>query len=202
MGIDTSYLMHYGVRGQKHGRRRYQNEDGSYTEEGRIHYGIGDKMRNADSREVYSGHVGENGNLNKAGMHHIKLMEDMKQDAKTRKARYGMQALVANGGAAVSALTMAGGLTMAAAPILAKVSPRARQIVHDLGISVTGDSGKKLVVGGLALAGAGATGLAKALPAATEINTTYRRARLDYKKSNKSLKAYNNVLKGYNNEQH
>lgn len=37
-----SYLMHYGVSGQKHGVRNYQNEDGSLTPEGREHYGVGD----------------------------------------------------------------------------------------------------------------------------------------------------------------
>lgn len=38
----ADYLAHYGVKGQKHGKRRWQNEDGSLTEEGRIHYGVGD----------------------------------------------------------------------------------------------------------------------------------------------------------------
>ena len=31
-------LYHHGVQGQKWGTRRYQNEDGSLTEEGKIHY--------------------------------------------------------------------------------------------------------------------------------------------------------------------
>lgn len=31
-------LYHFGIPGQKHGRRRYQNEDGSLTEEGRERY--------------------------------------------------------------------------------------------------------------------------------------------------------------------
>lgn len=35
-------LLHYGVKGQKHGRRRYQNYDGSLTPEGRIRYGYDD----------------------------------------------------------------------------------------------------------------------------------------------------------------
>lgn len=39
----ADYIAHYGVQGQKWGKRRYQNEDGSLTEEGRSHYGIGDK---------------------------------------------------------------------------------------------------------------------------------------------------------------
>lgn len=34
-------LAHHGVKGQKHGIRRYQNEDGSLTAAGREHYGVG-----------------------------------------------------------------------------------------------------------------------------------------------------------------
>lgn len=33
-----TYLIHYGIPGQKWGERRWQNEDGSLTEEGYIHY--------------------------------------------------------------------------------------------------------------------------------------------------------------------
>lgn len=40
---DTLY--HHGIKGQKWGIRRYQNEDGSLTSEGRRHYGYGDKLR-------------------------------------------------------------------------------------------------------------------------------------------------------------
>lgn len=32
----TTYLQHYGISGQKKGTRRYQNEDGTYTEEGKV----------------------------------------------------------------------------------------------------------------------------------------------------------------------
>ena len=39
---EEMYIEHHGVKGQKHGVRRYQNEDGSLTPEGRIHYGVGD----------------------------------------------------------------------------------------------------------------------------------------------------------------
>lgn len=42
MTYETNMLMHYGVKGQKHGIRRYQNEDGTLTAEGRDHYGVGD----------------------------------------------------------------------------------------------------------------------------------------------------------------
>ena len=40
---DTLY--HHGIKGQKWGVRQYQNEDGSLTAAGRIHYGYGDKER-------------------------------------------------------------------------------------------------------------------------------------------------------------
>lgn len=36
------YLIHYGIKGQKWGERRWQYEDGSLTPEGRIHYGVGE----------------------------------------------------------------------------------------------------------------------------------------------------------------
>lgn len=34
-------LYHHGTKGQKWGRRRYQYENGSLTDEGRVHYGVG-----------------------------------------------------------------------------------------------------------------------------------------------------------------
>lgn len=43
-------LYHHGVEGQKHGVRRWQNEDGSLTPEGYIHYGYGKK----DAREKHN----------------------------------------------------------------------------------------------------------------------------------------------------
>lgn len=41
--LSDDELMHYGIEGQKWGVRRWQNEDGSLTEEGRIHYGYNSK---------------------------------------------------------------------------------------------------------------------------------------------------------------
>jgi hypothetical protein len=38
----NEYIVHYGVKGQRWGDRRFQNEDGSLTEEGRRHYGVGE----------------------------------------------------------------------------------------------------------------------------------------------------------------
>lgn len=38
---DKNQLEHYGVKGQRWGERRYRNEDGTLTAEGREHYGVG-----------------------------------------------------------------------------------------------------------------------------------------------------------------
>ena len=39
--MDGGYLIHYGVKGQQHGVRRYQNKDGTWTEEGKVRRRIG-----------------------------------------------------------------------------------------------------------------------------------------------------------------
>lgn len=39
--VHVDELSHHGVKNQKWGRRRWQNPDGSYTQAGRVHYGIG-----------------------------------------------------------------------------------------------------------------------------------------------------------------
>lgn len=39
---ESDSLAHYGIEGQKWGVRRYQNEDGTLTEEGKRRYGSGD----------------------------------------------------------------------------------------------------------------------------------------------------------------
>lgn len=54
-----SYLIHYGVPNQKWGVRRYQNEDGSLTPEGREHYGYGSER---DNRKLFK-------QVNRAGKH-------------------------------------------------------------------------------------------------------------------------------------
>ena len=46
------YLAHYGVKGMKKGDRRWQNEDGSLTAEGYIHYGINRRDPNARIEEA------------------------------------------------------------------------------------------------------------------------------------------------------
>ena len=47
-------LYHHGVKGQKWGERRWQNEDGSLTSAGREHYGYGEaRSRVASAKAAY-----------------------------------------------------------------------------------------------------------------------------------------------------
>ena len=57
--IQTSFtdwengLKHFGVKGMKHGQRRFQNPDGSLTALGRQHYGVnGERSRGGVSRDL------------------------------------------------------------------------------------------------------------------------------------------------------
>ncbi len=42
---EVTYIAHHGIKGQKWGVRRYQNKDGSYTDEGRRRRGLSPKKR-------------------------------------------------------------------------------------------------------------------------------------------------------------
>lgn len=48
-GLGSPYLMHHGVKGQKWGKRQWQNADGSLTPAGRAHYGYGEPAKEKNS---------------------------------------------------------------------------------------------------------------------------------------------------------
>lgn len=50
---DTNYLAHHGILGQKWGVRRYQNEDGTLTPEGKEHYGYSKESKHESSTETH-----------------------------------------------------------------------------------------------------------------------------------------------------
>ena len=81
--VEHGYLIHYGVKGQKKGQRRFQNEDGSYTEEGKAHYGIGEGRQNSGKSE------GIKLNMDKQGMYGV--MKNKRQMRRYLKDSANMQ---------------------------------------------------------------------------------------------------------------
>jgi len=45
-------LQHWGIKGMKWGVRKYQNKDGSLTDEGRRHYGVGEPRDSAQAAKI------------------------------------------------------------------------------------------------------------------------------------------------------
>lgn len=74
--VFDDYLEHHGIKGQKWGVRRYQNEDGSLTEEGKIRYrglskSVGTSllgMNNFIGRTVFTSALTERGSAERAQM--------------------------------------------------------------------------------------------------------------------------------------
>ena len=65
--FDSDYLEHHGIKGQKWGVRRFQNLDGSYTEDGKVRYGISGSSNKSDKTSMINEpkqdkHVNSDGN--------------------------------------------------------------------------------------------------------------------------------------------
>ena len=82
-------LYHHGIKGQKWGVRRFQNEDGSYTEAGRKRYGIQQdgSMSSKGAKKWYKDHY--IGMLNK----HIKYLDeyDRTDEGRKKQEAYGRE---------------------------------------------------------------------------------------------------------------
>lgn len=84
-----SYLAHYGILGQHWGRRRWQNEDGTLTPEGREHYGIKMQRLN-DQRDKIQARVDKV--VAKVSTPRMARLEAKRLDLETKKARYAVDA--------------------------------------------------------------------------------------------------------------
>lgn len=80
---NDNYLIHYGVKGQKWGERRYRNEDGTLTAEGREHYGIG-KMN--DTKRYFGGGNLRRGFANWRAERHAQNLQKANAEGNKKKA--------------------------------------------------------------------------------------------------------------------
>ena len=91
-----SYLVHHGIKGQKWGIRRYQNDDGTLTEAGKKHYGYDLDINDTSRSNIAKIRLGEakrrldNAKLNNAGvMEKLKLKANVK--AAKKAVKFGKQ---------------------------------------------------------------------------------------------------------------
>lgn len=84
---DDSELYHHGILGQKWGVRRFQNPDGSLTEEGRERYSSGEKKKSAVTKIKEAAHERTVKRAIKTGKGLEKLSDDELNDALNRRTK-------------------------------------------------------------------------------------------------------------------
>ncbi len=104
--VYEDYLAHHGVQGQKWGIRRFQNEDGTYTSEGRIHYDIGDPRMPGQNQN-------QNSNTNRSATSNVMNRPPVKSVANETEEEY--QSRQRRLDITRKILFAAGGVTLAAA---------------------------------------------------------------------------------------
>jgi hypothetical protein len=77
-------LYHHGIQGQKWYRRRYQNEDGSWTSEGRLRYGKGEAKASHDLK-VYKANLTSSRKQHKDTLYQKEERNRIRELAKTNK---------------------------------------------------------------------------------------------------------------------
>ena len=85
---EDNYLAHHGIKGQRWGIRRFQNEDGSLTEEGKKHYNISDGGNRKLDRKFHKDmnklrKIDENANVSIQKAKYKHLNEQAKKEAKS-----------------------------------------------------------------------------------------------------------------------
>ena len=80
-------LYHWGIKGQRHGVRRYQNPDGSLTPEGKIRYGVGDPDNSEDYSNARSKSVRQMSNAElKSALDRVRMEDDYKRLTAVQKS--------------------------------------------------------------------------------------------------------------------
>ena len=85
---EDNYLVHHGIKGQKWGVRRFQNEDGTLTEAGKKHYNISDGGNRKLDRKFHRDmnklrKIDENADISVQKAKYKHLNEQAKKEAKS-----------------------------------------------------------------------------------------------------------------------
>lgn len=111
--MNNVYLAHHGIKGQKWGVRRYQNKNGSYTNEGKRRYGSGSKIALSPNKRYANFTDEEISNRVKRRQNEIKLEELEMQSSIPIGIRY--VGGILKSGAAKGLTVVVGGVTFALA---------------------------------------------------------------------------------------
>jgi len=72
----SNYIIHYGIKGQRHGIRRFQNEDGSLTPAGKDRYQTKSGVEVSFDEAEIGGGGGNNSNKNKSNKKSSSISSD------------------------------------------------------------------------------------------------------------------------------
>lgn len=85
--MDNNELYHFGIPEMKWGNRRYQNEDGSLTDEGRVHYGYGAKRTGGFASKLKANHAAKVAQKKKEKAQKARLEKARKAREKAKKEK-------------------------------------------------------------------------------------------------------------------
>ena len=87
MNIEEDFLAHHGIKNQKHGVRRFQNLDGSLTEEGRKRYGVGPPRDSKEAKKNKAKLAKEEKRSEKKAARAAKIAEKRQFNAEEQKTK-------------------------------------------------------------------------------------------------------------------
>lgn len=100
------YLVHHGIKGQKWGIRRFENPDGTLTEEGKRRYGSPENFRNSAEYKKYQAQQ-NSGRVEKKPRTEKQLANDLRQKKRYRNVQtFKKVSATLGAAAAVTALGM------------------------------------------------------------------------------------------------
>ena len=110
-------LCHHGIKGQKWGLRRYQNEDGSLTAAGRQHYGYGENLTKAGIKAYRKEYkklqkLKDKADTNKQSAAVARYNERAKANAKSGIVKGALTGLTAAGGGKIGVALATKGLSV------------------------------------------------------------------------------------------